>query len=299
MMKISDQEYDIVFIGHVCYDEVIQSDGQRSVNVGGAAIYGAVAAAKAGQRVAAVLMCSPQDRGDIAFLTDCGIDLYTIDSEATTRVEVSHPSGHMDERRIVTLDYAGVFEETMIPELQCRAVHLAGCNDHEFTPAFIAAMRDRGYSLSADMQSFVRRNDPKIGQISFGDDPDKQTIMPHLDKVKMDVLEARLLTGTDDLDKASAIVQSWGCAEVVVTRNDGVLARIGNETYFAKFTNRGTRGRTGRGDTTFGAYLAWRVNHSVEDAVKFAAALVSLKMEKPGPFAASLSDVFEKMQEQK
>ena len=41
---------------------------------------------------------------------------------------------------------------------------------------------------------------------------------------------------------------------------------------------------TGRGDTTFGAYLAKRMmGVSIPDALLFATAAVSLKMESPGP----------------
>ena len=46
----------------------------------------------------------------------------------------------------------------------------------------------------------------------------------------------------------------------------------------------GLSGRTGRGDTTFGAYLAKRMmGVSIPDALLFATAAVSLKMETPGP----------------
>jgi sugar/nucleoside kinase (ribokinase family) len=58
---------------------------------------------------------------------------------------------------------------------------------------------------------------------------------------------------------------------------------------------RSSSGRTGRGDTTFGAYLAWRSGHSVQEALDFAAALVSIKMESIGPFKGTLEDVIMRM----
>ncbi len=51
----------------------------------------------------------------------------------------------------------------------------------------------------------------------------------------------------------------WGCPEVVITRDDGVLARANGETLFEPFTNRNIVGRTGRGDTTFAGYMARRL----------------------------------------
>ena len=89
-------------------------------------------------------------------------------------------------------------------------------------------------------------------------------------------------TGTDDLTKAALTIEAWGCSEVVITQAEGVLARVRGETFYEKFSNRSVVGRTGRGDTTFAAYLARRLDHDVADSLKFAAALVSIKMETPG-----------------
>ena len=118
-----------------------------------------------------------------------------------------------------------------------------------------------------------------------------------MNKIKLDVVEAKLLTGTDDLEKAAIIVESWGCPEVMITHSEGVLARVNGVTYYEKFSNRNVTGRTGRGDTTFSAYLSWRLDHNPKDSLKFAAALVSIKMETPGPFSGTLEDVLIRLKE--
>jgi sugar/nucleoside kinase (ribokinase family) len=51
----------------------------------------------------------------------------------------------------------------------------------------------------------------------------------------------------------------------------------------------------GRGDTVMGSYLARRLDHSVENSLRFAVALASIKMESTGPFTGSLDDVIERM----
>ena len=61
-------------------------------------------------------------------------------------------------------------------------------------------------------------------------------------------------------------------------------------------TNRSSVGRTGRGDTVFAAYMSRRLDHDPADSLRFAAALVSLKMEKAGPFSGTLGDVLERME---
>jgi sugar/nucleoside kinase (ribokinase family) len=125
--------------------------------------------------------------------------------------------------------------------------------------------------------------------------PEKQEIVARLQKVKLDVVEAKVLTGTDDLEAAARQFEAWGCPETVITRADGVLARVGGRTYFEQFTNRNTAGRTGRGDTTFAAYLARRLDHDPAESLQFAAALVSLKMETPGPFSGTMDEVLARM----
>jgi sugar/nucleoside kinase (ribokinase family) len=147
------------------------------------------------------------------------------------------------------------------------------------------------------MQSFVRQITPVTHEINFGDVKDKKEIISKMDKVKLDIVEARVLTGTDDLEKAALIVESWGCPEIMITQSQGVLARVNGVTYYEKFSNNSVIGRTGRGDTTFAAYLAWRLEHDVPESLKFAAALVSIKMETYGPFKGTLENVFTRIKE--
>jgi sugar/nucleoside kinase (ribokinase family) len=109
-------------------------------------------------------------------------------------------------------------------------------------------------------------------------------------------VEATVLTGTDDLEAAALTFERWGCPEVVISRADGVLARVHGETLWEAFSNRSSVGRTGRGDTVFAAYMSRRLDHDPVDSLRFAAALVSLKMEKAGPFNGTLDDVLERME---
>ena len=76
-----------------------------------------------------------------------------------------------------------------------------------------------------------------------------------------------------------------------------MLARVGGKTFYERFSNRSVAGRTGRGDTTFAGYLAWRMDHGPAESLRFAAALVSIKMETPGPFQGTLADVLARMKE--
>jgi len=292
-----DNTYDVMFVGHMCYDEIVLYRGETHIAPGSAVLCGALAAACTGKRIAAVLRLAPLDAAILAPMREMGIDVLPVAAAETTYSRVIHPSANVDEREMVLVRDAGFFEMGDMPPERATCVHLAGISNHEFNLPFMRALKASGVSLSTDMQSFVRQVDPVTREIAFRDVPEKREIISLLDKVKLDVVEAEILTGTPDLSKAAAIVASWGCPEVLITRSDGVLARVDDAEYFEAFSNRSVVGRTGRGDTTFAAYLCRRLDHVPQAALTFSAALVSLKMETPGPFRGTMADVLARMAE--
>ncbi|MDR0497538.1 MAG: PfkB family carbohydrate kinase [Treponema sp.] len=290
-------KYGITFIGHMCYDEVTHFGGDTIVAPGSAVLCGAMVTAKVGVKTAAVVKMSLDEESINQPMKDLGVDVFVIPAECTTYSRVLHKSDNVDERAITLVRTAGLIKIDDVPQLDSRFVHLAGVSDSEFDMALIDGLKARGYSLSTDMQSFVRQIIPVTNEINFGDVKEKKEIVSKMDKVKLDIVEARALTGTDDLEKAALIVESWGCSEIMITKSQGALARVNGVTYYEKFSNNSVIGRTGRGDTTFAAYLSWRLEHDVAESLKFAAALVSIKMETYGPYKGTLEDVFTRIKE--
>lgn len=288
--------YEITFLGHMCIDEIIPFQGETKVAPGSAVLCGAMVGAQVGRKVAVVTRMARKDEEILVPLQALGVDTYLIPAQETTYSVVIHPTANLDERRLILKKSAGLFKLEEIPDLQTQHLHLAGISDQEFNLELICGLKDRGYNLSVDLQSFVRQVNPASREIAFKDVPQKQAIVKQMSKVKLDVVEAKVLTGTDDLEKAAMIIEEWGCPETVITHAEGVLVRAGGRTYYEKFSNRSVLGRTGRGDTTFAAYLAWRMEHDVAEALKFAAALVSIKMETPGPFQGKLEDVYQRIE---
>jgi len=291
------RKYDITFVGHMCYDEIIPFGGQPHIAPGSAVLCGAMVAPRVGKKVAAVVKMAPQDAPILQPLKDAGVDTYLIPGAETTYSRVLHYSANVDERKLTLVKSAGLISIAEVPALASTCVHLAGISDTEFDLALMRGLKSRGYSLSADMQSFVRHVTPVTHDIEFRDVANKREIAAMMDKLKLDVVEAKILTGTDDLEQAGVMVESWGCPEVLITHAPGVLARVRGRTYYERFSNRNSSGRTGRGDTTFSAYLSWRLEHDAATALKFAAALVSIKMETPGPFTGTLADVERRLRE--
>lgn len=290
--------YDITFIGHMCFDEIIPFGGKPMVAPGSAVLCGAMVGARIGKRIAAVVKMSPHDEQILEPLKNAGVDTHLISADVTTYSRVLHESENVDERKLTLVRSAGLIGIDDVPNLDSSCVHLAGISDTEFDMALMKGLAARKYSLSVDMQSFVRQVTPVTHEIVFGDVKDKKDIVGLMDRVKLDIVEAKILTGTEDLEKAAVIIESWsGRPEIIITHSDGVLARVQGKTYYEKFSNSSVVGRTGRGDTTFAAYLSRRLEHGVEESLKFAAALVSIKMESPGPFKGTLADVMRRIKE--
>lgn len=287
--------FDVTFIGHMCYDEIIPFKGTPHISPGSAVLCGALASARIGKRTAVITRLAEGDWCLLDELKQNNIYTYATTSLETTYSQVIHPSPNLDERQIFLLKSAGSFDVKDIPTLETQAVHLAGISDQEFNLHFIQSLQKWNCQLSIDLQSFVRQVNPVTKEVYFRDFSLKREIVAMMDLVKLDIVEAELLTGESELDNAARIIQTWGCPEVVITSAKGVLARVKDESFYETFTNRSSIGRTGRGDTTFAAYLAWRKIHTPSEALRFAAALVSIKMEKPGPFSGTLSDVIERL----
>ena len=144
--------------------------------------------------------------------------------------------------------------------------------------------------VSADAQGFLRHNEN--GSLCFHDWKDKLKYLPYMDFLKTDAAEAEILTGLTDRTEAAKQLYAWGAKEVLISHNTEMLAYDGRELLTCPVKARNLSGRTGRGDTTFGAYLAMRmIGAGMEEALRYATACVSLKMETPGVFRGSRADV--------
>jgi sugar/nucleoside kinase (ribokinase family) len=115
--------------------------------------------------------------------------------------------------------------------------------------------------------------------------------LAHITYLKVDKAEAELLTGETDLARAARKLAAYGPREIVLTQSSGVTVYADGKTYQAPFTPRNLSGRTGRGDTCFGTYVAKRLSLSPGEACRWAGAVTTLKQEQPGPWRGSPADV--------
>ena len=158
-------------------------------------------------------------------------------------------------------------------------------------------MEGLAYLREMNVASVLLRHVEADRTMAFHDWAEKKQYLPVIDYLKTDAAEAEILTGLTDRAEAAKLLHSWGAKEVLITHNTEVLAYDGVTTYTCPIKARNLSGRTGRGDTTFAGYITERQRAGVEEALRYCTALVSLKMETPGPFQGTRQDVLDYIRE--
>ncbi|MCD4738788.1 MAG: hypothetical protein K8R89_05965, partial [Anaerolineae bacterium] len=197
------------------------------------------------------------------------------------------------ERRICKLRaFAGPFQKADIPDINARIYLVVPVIAGEVDLALLKWISERG-PVGMDVQGFVRV--PEGDALVFRQWPEVAEGLACVTYLKVDRAEAELLTGKTNLRAAARELASYGPREIVVTQASGVTVLADGEFYEAPFTPKSLAGRTGRGDTCFSAYVSRRLSASPEEACRFAAAITTLKQEKPGPWDGSPDEVQELM----
>ncbi|MEW6669905.1 MAG: PfkB family carbohydrate kinase [Thermodesulfobacteriota bacterium] len=286
--------YDIVFIGHMGTGTVVPFEGSPFVEQGSPIVFASIAAACLGKKIAAVMRITKSEEHLLKPLKTAGIDLFVQPGEIY-QYRVVFPTANVDQRQVFRIKLGEPLAISDIPPLEPCLIHLCTVGSRGFQLDLMRSLKARGFRLSVDMQSFVLQTDDEAGAVRLKDVPEKKEILGTAHFVKLDAVEAQILTGADVLQDQADMLEDWGSSETIITSSEGVLARSKGKNTFARFTNRSTQGRMGRGDTVMGSYLARRLDHSVEDSLRFAAAMTSIKLESPGPFRGSLEDVIKRM----
>jgi sugar/nucleoside kinase (ribokinase family) len=284
-------KYDIVIIGHVASDILVYK-GETSGYIGGGAYFSAFVAKRANAKICVVTKLARKDFGNLEGLKKEGIEVTAIPSARTTSIENVFETDDVDHRKVRLLSQADAFTPEDLPDVESRIYCLAGLFVGEIPDSLIVHLAGKG-EVGLDLQAKLRSSEG--GTFAFKDWPDKEKYIPKVTYLKADSLESEVITGTPDREKAARILHGLGAREVMITHSSEVILYDGKTMFRAPFNPSNLSGRTGRGDTCFISYMSWRLTHGIEESLRFAAALTSLKMETPGPFLGRLEDVFARM----
>ncbi|MFA5570203.1 MAG: PfkB family carbohydrate kinase [Sphaerochaetaceae bacterium] len=288
-------KYDIVMIGHISKDILIDHTNLERRLLGGAVVYSSASAAASGARVQVITKLNKQDIPLIKEVAHPSITWDVLPSKQSTAIQNRYFTADKEKREVTLLSQADPFTLEDI-HTDATVYHLAGLFGGEIPDTLITPLSERGL-VGMDSQGVLRCLD-EDNNLVFKDWPRKKELLPLLTYFKVDAAEAFILTGIEDRKESAQVLNSWGAQEVMLTHNSEVMICSNNTIYTAPYTNTNNSGRTGRGDTTFAAYMAWRQNHSIEESVAYAAALCSIKMESPGVFTGSVEEVLQRVTNQ-
>ncbi len=271
---------DILMIGHFAKDRIVV-DGKGEISPGGAVYYGSVALRRLGLEVAIATRLHPDDFSLLAPLKELGIHVYATPAPATSGIENIYSSTDMERRITHPLGFAGPFQAEDIPDISARIYAVVPIIAGEVDLTLLRQIAQRG-PTALDVQGFIRVREGD--RLVFKPWPAMAEGLSVITYLKVDLAEAEFLTGQKDPVAAAATLAAYGPREVVLTRSEGVLVYTEGRAYFAAFTPRSLAGRTGRGDTCFATYLGKRLSTDPAEACRWAAAVTTLKQEKPGPW---------------
>lgn len=282
------KSYDVLCIGNYTKDTIISPAGTRNVD-GGAVNYAAHAATRLGTRIAVVTRLAKGDQHVVDKFTDSGIDCYVTYTPHSTLMQLEYPTADPDIRTLSVTATAGSIAASDVEGLTTRAAVIGSSLRGEVGLDVIQTLKGKGMLVAADMQGFVRVL--RGAELKYEPWEEMASTLALVDVVKSDAVEAEFLTGEIDIYRAAKFYAEMGAREIVLTHRDGLLIYAEGAFHEMGFYAARLDGRSGRGDTCVGTYVAMRLSVPPREAGIWAAAVTSLKMEHPGPFNRPIREV--------
>ena len=284
-----EKKYDVLVVGPLSLDQNIDYLGNERREVGGAVVASGFAAAGSGARTAIFCKSNKDEADPNERFSDISADVFWGASEHTCSIRNQYFTADKEKRSCTSLGKCDPFRFDELADIDTAMYHFAGLVYGDFDGELLREAAKHG-KVAVDVQCMLRHVEPDK-TMAFHDWADKKELLPIIDYLKTDAAEAEILTGTDDRVKAAHMLHEWGAKEVMISHNTELLVYDGDKIYTCPIKARNLSGRTGRGDTAFAGYINERQHASVEEALLWATALVSLKMETPGPFRGNREDV--------
>ena len=200
----------------------------------------------------------------------------------------------MESRSYKPLGFAGSFKQSEIPKLNPRYFVIGSILAGEVNLELLKFLSKQfRHKLCLDIQGFIRMRENNKIMYRKMDESLQSEILSLPNILKVDQTELNILTGkTNLMDGAFILAKKHdNLKEILITHEKGISLVIKEKYYISPWRNKPSIGRTGRGDTAFISYLGARISHDSKTALKFSAALTSIKMESQGPFSLSIEDV--------
>jgi sugar/nucleoside kinase (ribokinase family) len=252
--------------------------------------YAAHASKRLGANPAVVTRLNKEDEHVVNAFESAGIDCFPEYTPSSTLMTLEYKTRDVDKRNLYVKGVAGTITPAQLEGLEASIIVTNSSLRGEVELEFFKQMKKRpGILLSADVQGFIRvlRGESLV----YEPWEEMSAVLSHLDILKSDAVEAEYLTGERDIEKAARFYASMGPKEILLTHSGGVLVHVDGKFHHYDFHSISQAGRSGRGDTCVGTYVTKRLTLPPYQAGKWAAAVTSMKVERPGPFNRSIAEV--------
>jgi len=287
-------KFQTIILGEPSLDINTDYTGTVIREVGGAVVAAAYAASGLGHKVAVLPKAAADIDAHALFAEAENVTVFPLSSATNTSISNVYHTADRERRTCHALSRVEPYRVDEIPAIEADVWHIAGLIYGDFDESVIRHVASQG-KAAVDVQCLLRRDEG--GEMVFRDWPQKKEVFPCIHYLKTDAAEAEILTGLSDRVAAAKQLYDWGAKEIMITHHSEVLIYDGEEIYTQPIKARNLTGRTGRGDTCFSGYINERQSCGIPEALRTAAALVSLKMETPGPFKGCRADVMAYIQE--
>ena len=279
---------DVAYVGHYTKDTIVYPHATRVLD-GGAFFYGLNVVARMGLKSAVVTNLARADWHVVEELQKLGVQVLAHESKYSTCLRLIYPTSNLDERTIELTSQADPVTVEQIRGIDARAFIIGASVRGEVPTKVVQAIAAKGALVAIDVQGFLRI--VQNGVLTTDGWADRGSILKYATILKTDAVEANALTGEDDRYAAMRKLAADGPREVLLTHNGGVIVYHDGVFNEAPLVPKELRGRSGRGDTCTASYVARRLTAPPGDAVVWAAAVTSLKLETEGPFRREIGEV--------
>jgi sugar/nucleoside kinase (ribokinase family) len=285
------KKFDTAIIGQPSLDINTDHTGTTVREIGGAVVYSGYAASSLGHPTCVLPMASEKTVNVFDVFKDAkNVQVIPLSSAYSTSIENIYLSADKERRTCRAVSRIDGYKPESLPEVDAEIYHLAGLMRGDVGDDMVVFAAKKAL-VAVDVQCLLRCADEKTGEMTFHDWQAKKEMLPLIRFLKTDAAEAEIMTGLTNRAEAAKLLYSWGAKEIMITHNTEVLIYDGKEIYTQPLKPRNLSGRSGRGDTTFASYITERLTKGIPESLLTAAALVSLKMEKRGPFMGTRQDV--------
>lgn len=291
--SVPSSGFDVCVVGHVTTD-IVKVGQTKRITPGGTAYYTALALRRLGLRVAVVTKGARKDRDRL--LRELMINNVAIswkESKTTAVFENTYGQNNLDARSQEIKAIGTPFLPEDVEGIRASSFHLGPLTKQDIPLQLLRQLAGRAKIVSLDVQGMVRLS--RVGPVTHEDWAEKQEWLERVDILKADESEAIIVSREKDVERAASVLASFGPMEVVITLGSrGSLIYTEQKLHkIPSCTPTKTGDPTGCGDTYMGGYLYERLRGTTpEMAGRFAAAIVTLKLEGPGPFSGNKADVW-------